>query len=465
MISFVSETDPIPEPLLSVDEVATQLRVTPQRVRQLIADGALEAERVGRSWIMRKSDVDRARPATTMSVILPTTSPAHQSGLTSLSFFSGAMGLDLGLERAGIHTRLACESDKWARRTIAENRPDIPVLGDIWKYSADDIVALAGLAESEGIDLIAGGPPCQAFSTAGSRRGFGDVRGNVFLHFIDLIEQLQPRYAVIENVRGLLSMPVAEGQAQHLREETGLDFSGKHGAIRLVAHRLRSAGYNVSFNLYNSANFGTPQIRERVVIIAAREGGTVQYLQPTRSADPKNGLPSWRTVREVFDEMPFGDRNYLPFPESRLKYYRMLEAGQYWKHLPIEIQQEAMGKSFFLGGGRTGFYRRISWDRPSPTLVTHPAMPATDLGHPTEDRPLSIEEYKRIQEFPDDWLIQGDLKQQYKQVGNAVPLGLGEAIGRAIVAHSRGELRSTYPDFQYSRYRETSDADILSPAS
>ena len=98
-----------------------------------------------------------------------------------------------------------------------------------------------------------------------------------------------------------------------------------------------------------------------------------------------------------------------------------------------------MGSKLKLGGGKTGFYRRLSFNRPSPTLVTDPTMPATDLCHPTEDRPLSVEEYKRIQEFPDDWNICGPLNEQYKQIGNAVPIRLGEAIARTIVADMHGE--------------------------
>lgn len=450
-----------PNELLSPDDVAALLRVTPQRVRQMIAEGVLGAQRVGRNWVIRGDDADAARRSTSTSVILPDAPSAPKRDLQALSFFSGAMGLDLGLERAGIGTRLACESDKWARRTIAENRPDIPVLGDIWKYSPEEILALAGVSYGEEIDVVAGGPPCQAFSTAGSRRGFDDVRGNVFLHFLEIIKSLNPRYAVIENVRGLLSMPVAESQAEWFRSETGIDYSAKHGAIRLVSHFLREAGYSVSFNLYNSANFGTPQIRERVVIIASREGGAVPYLSPTHSDDPSTGLPAWRTLRDAFDELPAGERSFIPFPESRLRFYRLLKPGQYWKHLPAELQREAMGKSYDLGGGRTGFYRRVSWDRPSPTLVTHPAMPATDLGHPEEDRPLSVEEYKHIQQFPHDWRIEGGLQQQYKQIGNAVPLGLGEAIGRAIIAHARGQVLPVPAGFRYSRYKNTSDQDLV----
>lgn len=460
MITFVTENIDIPNRLLTPDDAAKALRVTSQRVRQLIANGTLHAERVGRVWVIREEDLDAVRASTTTSLIPARADSSHAGKLKALSFFSGAMGLDLGLERAGIDTVLACESDKWARQTIATNRPDLPILGDIWRYQADEILGLAGIDEGEPVDMMVGGPPCQAFSTAGARRGFEDLRGNVFLHYLDLISQIKPKYAVIENVRGLLSLPVSPTQSAALLETTGRDFSKKHGAIQLVTYRLREAGYKVSFNLYNAANFGTPQVRERVVIVATLDDEKVPYLTPTNSDDPQFGLPAWNTLRSVISDLDEVNSEFIPFPEKRLQYFRMLKPGQYWKDLPADIQPIAMGKSYHLGGGKTGFYRRLAWDKPSPTLVTHPAMPATDLGHPEKDRPLTVAEYKRIQQFPDDWVIEGRPQQQYKQIGNAVPLGLGEAIGRAIVAHDSGEKTEFPSGFKFSRYKNTSDLDL-----
>lgn len=458
----MNEREDRPKGLLSTDDVAKELRITSQRVRQLIADGTLPAERVGHSWVIESEALESVRATASSATIAPKVKVQRNGQLKALSFFSGAMGLDLGLESVGIDTILACESDKWARQTIALNRPDLPVLGDIWRYTAEEILELAGIQPGEQVDVMAGGPPCQAFSTAGARRGFDDLRGNVFLHYLELIAAIKPKYAIIENVRGLLSLPVSETQSAALLEETGLDFSKKHGAIRLVTYKLREAGYNVSFNLYNAANFGTPQIRERVVIIATLKGEKVPYLTPTNSDDPTFGLPEWEVLRDAISDLDDAESDYIPFPEKRLKYFRMLKAGQYWKNLPPEVQPIAMGKSFYLGGGKTGFYRRLAWDRPSPTLVTHPAMPATDLGHPDKDRPLTVAEYKRIQQFPDTWEIAGRPQQQYKQIGNAVPIGLGKAIGRMVLQYDQGNAPEPPRNFKYSRYRNTSD-EVLCP--
>ena len=128
-----------------------------------------------------------------------------------------------------------------------------------------------------------------------------------------------------------------------------------------------------------------------------------------------------------------------------------------WKSLSDSDQREAMGKKYFMGGGKTGFYRRLSFSKPSPTLVTVPTMPATDLIHPTELRPLSIQEYARIQGFPDSWKFKGSIMEKYKQIGNAVPIDLGKAIGLTILNDMNGKIVNKYPNFKYSRYKNTSD--------
>jgi len=382
-----------------------------------------------------------------------------KSSFVALSFFTGAMGLDLGLEKAGISTILASEIDPITCETIKANRPDITLIGDIRNYTASSIREACNLTSGKEIDLIFGGPPCQAFSTAGKRKAFEDERGNVFLKFVALILELRPRYAVIENVRGLLSAPLVHRPHSH----RGFEFAPltaeeqPGGALHDILNKLRTAGYGVSFNLYNSANFGSPQIRERVVILCSRDGKKLPYLTPTHSMDPKWGLPKWRTLRDALKDLPDEPCDYVRFPEKRLRFYRMLKEGQNWRHLPKELQQEALGNSFFAGGGKTGFLRRLSWDKPAPTLVTHPTMPATDLAHPERDRPLSVQEYRRIQEFPDFLKLAGSIIDQYRQIGNAVPTSLGEAIGRTLLAHDAKEDIENLHGFSYSRYVATDD--------
>ncbi len=450
---------------ITTKAAATQLNISEQRIRTLCRQGDIDARKIGNSWILTQEGIDRYGLLSAHKVA--ENHPAYQVTNKSdrkpiaLSFFSGAMGLDLGIEKSGFEVRLACEVDKFCRQTIALNRPNTALLSDVNDYSASDIRKAAGLSLKDEIDLVIGGPPCQAFSTAGKRKGFNDDRGNVFLKYIDLAIQLNPKYIVIENVRGLLSCPMDHRP----HDQRGSDFPDlnedemKGGALNFIINKLNKSGYGFSFNLYNSANFGTPQVRERVIIVCSRDGTTPPYLTPTHSQNGENGLPKWNSIKRSISKIK--NHIHLNFPEKRLKYYRLLKPGENWRNLPEHLQKEAMGNSYYSGGGKTGFLRRLSWDKPSPTLVTHPAMPATDLGHPVDDRPLSIQEYKRIQEFPDNWELAGPLIQQYKQVGNAVPIGLGFAVGLLVKSLISNCDIAKYPSFKYSRYKNTSHTDWI----
>lgn len=376
--------------------------------------------------------------------------------LTAISLFTGAMGLDIGLEKAGVEILAACEIDKVCRETISRNRPGLKLFEDVWSYSAQELLEGSGLNSSRELDLLVGGPPCQSFSTAGARRGLNDSRGNAILRFVQIIIDLKPRFAVIENVRGILSAPLKH--VPHAQRSTNTPSTSEEvpgSALLKVIDLLERAGYKVSFNLYNTANFGTPQSRERVVILCTRDELEMPYLMPTHSNNVEFGLPDWRNLRDAFTGLEHIEHEHAEFPSGRLQYYRMLQEGQYWKHLPKELQRAALGQAFHSGGGKTGFYRRLAWSKPSCTLVTSPIMPATDICHPDEDRPLSVQEYKRIQEFPDDWDLAGSLSDKYRQVGNAVPVGLGLAIGKCIV--NRAEGKDEYPPngFPFSRYKGT----------
>ncbi len=386
----------------------------------------------------------------------------YNNDLKVLSFFSGAMGLDIGLHRVGFKTLLACEIDKASRQTIIANCPNIGLIGDIRNYSTREILEFSGLKHEDDVDVIVGGPPCQAFSSAGKRLGLADERGNVFLKFIEVIENIKPKFAVIENVRGLLSAQYDVDLKPEEEKFLPFQFKEMKGATMFyIYNRLRAAGYQLSFNLYNSANYGTPQIRERVIIVCSRINKHVPYLTPTHSQNGGYGLLEWNTLQYAIGNANRNNKEFVKFPEKRLKYFRMLNPGQNWRDLSKEMQKEALGKSYFLGGGKTGFFRRLAWDKPSPTLVTHPAMPATDLAHPEEDRPLSVHEYQRIQEFPDSWIFKGSIINKYKQIGNAVPISVGEAIGRLILSLSNNIDVKEIPNFKYSRYSITSDADFM----
>jgi DNA (cytosine-5)-methyltransferase 1 len=376
---------------------------------------------------------------------------------TFVSFFSGALGLDIGFQCASLSPLAVNEIDRIACQTIRTNRPHLRLYDcDIRTLTPDTMLRDLRI-EREQLFAVTGGPPCQAFSTAGRRLGLNDDRGNVFLHFIELVKGLRPKYAVFENVRGLLSAPLVHrphdqrgrGHSPLTREES------RGGALLHIVRLLEDAGYKVTFTLYNTANFGVPQVRERLIFFASRDGSEIPFISPTHHEFGLNGLGKWRTLKDAIAHLKGREYHAGKFPEARLDYYRMLKAGQNWRALPPEVQQKAMGGSWFAGGGKTGFYRRLSWNKPSPTLVTRPTMPATDLCHPDELRPLSVEEYAAIQTFPEDYVFCGKLDDQYRQVGNAVPCLFGAAIARHLIDFDKGIATTANLNGRMSRYMGT----------
>jgi DNA (cytosine-5)-methyltransferase 1 len=383
-----------------------------------------------------------------------------------ISFFAGARGLDLGLERSGWKCIAANEYDRAACETIKQNDPGLRLYAeDVRNITPERLKSDVGV-EARELFAIVGGPPCQAFSTAGRRLGLNDERGNVFLHFLDLIEAMQPKYAIFENVRGLLSAPLSHRPHDRRGIDDPIldDDEQPGGALKLILARLRHSGYEVTFNLYNTANFGVPQSRERLIFIASRDGKRVPHLYPTHDVRSAHGLLPWATFREAVAPLKKTGQHFASFPAKRLEYYKLLKPGQNWRNLPPEIQEAAMGNSFHSGGGKTGFYRRLAWDKPSPTLVTRPNMKATDLCHPTELRPLSIEEYAAIQTFPSEYKFAGNLDDQYRQIGNAVPCLFAEAIGKHVIAFDRGVSVVNLNASKLSRYVNTDERSWIGAA-
>lgn len=357
--------------------------------------------------------------------------------LRYLSLFSGAMGLDLGLEAAGFSPVLCLDSDAWACATIRHNRPKLPVIqDDIRRWSGQALCTNAGV-HPEDLVCIVGGPPCPSFSTAGRRQSFNDPRGEVMFDFLRMIEELRPPFFVMENVRGILSAAMSHRPLdQRSNDHHPLSDAERPGSVMAILRdRFRQMGYTVTAELVNAANYGVPQHRERVIFLGSRDGFQITMPLGEYAPEPSLFQQRWRNIRSAIGDIQDQTHEYQPFAESRLRYLRLLRAGQNWRALPPELIAEAMGGAYQSSGGKVGFYRRLSWDKPAPTLPTSPMQKSTLLCHPDELRPLSVQEYACLQQFPDDWVFQGSLTARYRQIGNAVPVGLGYAIGRALTRY------------------------------
>lgn len=375
----------------------------------------------------------------------------------AISLFSGAMGLDLGIEAAGFEIKVCVEMDHWAAETIRINT-SIPVIEkDINDVSSEDILKASGL-KRDNIDLVVGGPPCQAFSTAGKQRGFSDIRGGCIIQFIRVVSDLKPKYFILENVRGILSaklnaVPEAYKEYDSIKMESG-------SVLKLVLNEFNKLGYSISYALLNAANYGVPEKRERVVMIG-HLGDRVPIPAPTHSESGAFGTKKWVSLRDSIGDLQGKPMRYIPLRSRMEKYMKLIGEGENWTKLDPAVAKEAMGKAYVLSGGKTGFLRRLSFDEPAPTLVTSPTMPATQLCHPKELRPLSVEEYARIQQFPDTWIFEGRIESIYKQIGNAVPVGLGKAVGNQIIRHINHLTSPTEEEdnrIPYSRYTNSTDS-------
>lgn len=340
------------------------------------------------------------------------------------------MGLDLGLEQADIHPLLCCEIDKDAVSTIRHNRPLVPVIDkSVSELSLSEIKNICG---NDAVDIVVGGPPCQSFSVFGNRKGISDLRGQLIFEFLRVVKEVKPKAFIMENVRGLLSIPFIS-QKDINSDEIDPTLTEKGSLMRFLIKEFNNIGYRVDCFVVNSANYGAPQIRERVILIGNKYGIPARFPQPQFSNRPEDNLPPFKTLGDAIggnfiDHCP----EIMNFSPRKLKYLSMVPSGGNWRSLPEEIQKESMGKSWYLKGGRSAYWRKLSFDFPSPTVVTMPNHAGTSMCHPTELRAISVGEAAAIQEFPQSWEFQGKTNSKFKQIGNAVPVRLGYVAGTVI---------------------------------
>lgn len=350
-----------------------------------------------------------------------------------VSLFSGGMGLDLGLESCGFEPLLCNEIDKMAVETIRLNRPLLPVLPcSIEEVTGDIVRKKAGIIGKD-LELLAGGPPCQSFSVYGNRRGVHDGRGRLLFEYLRMVDELRPKVFVMENVRGLHSMPLVPKNVLSETKDALPWMAEKGSLLTELLRQFESIGYHVDGFLVNSANYGAPQIRERLILIGNRFRLTAAFPSPTHSNRSTDRLDPFRTLKDAIgNDFIDPDRSIMDFSPRKIKYLSLVPPGGNWRSLPIDLQKESMGKSWYLKGGRSATWRRLSWDFPSPTVVTMPNHASTSMCHPEEVRALTVGECAAIQEFPADWKFAGKVTDRYRQIGNAVPVRLGKIVGDCV---------------------------------
>lgn len=323
-----------------------------------------------------------------------------------IELFAGAGGLALGIEKAGFETIGLIEFNKPAADTLKKNRPEWNVIcDDIANISCLDLEEYFSIKKGE-LDLLSGGAPCQAFSYAGKRLGLEDTRGTLFYHYAIFLQKLQPKMFLFENVRGLLTHD-----------------NGK--TYKTMVSVFEDAGYSIQYKILNAWDYGVAQKRERLITIGIRNDlkESISYEYPI----PHEYKP---VLRDVLQNVPesLGTR----YSAKKEAIFSLVPPGGYWRDIPEDIAKDYMKSCWYMGGGRTGILRRLSMDEPSLAVLTSPSQKQTDRCHPLEPRPFTVRENARCQSFPDEWEFCGTVGEQYKQVGNAVPVNLAYDIAVKI---------------------------------
>ena len=343
---------------------------------------------------------------------------------------AGCGGLSTGLINAGFEPILLNDNDKDCCDSLRKNHPGVKVV-------CNSFTEIDFSQYRKKITLLAGGVPCQSFSFAGKGEGLKDQRGNLLLEFVKVAIDIRPKFLLIENVKGLLS-------------------NNKGETIKIIIKHLEAL-FEVSYKVLNANDFGVAQKRERLFIVGKLRDKIAENLSytdtniddwdedndtedndlETRNESAHYGNYSFPkphneklVLRDVLKNVPKSEGNQYSTEKKEL--FKMIPPGGCWINLPEELQKSYLGSSYSSGGGKRGILRRISYDEPCLTLLCSPSQKQTERCHPEECRPFTIAEYKRIQDFPDDYEICGGKTSQYKQIGNAVPIKLAKEIGQSI---------------------------------
>jgi len=381
-----------------------------------------------------------------------------------LDLFAGCGGLSKGFELAGFNVVAGNDILDHAGETYKRNHPNTKFfLGDITDEEMKK--QIISYMKENGCDVIVGGPPCQAYSLAGLRDP-NDPRGKLFEEYVEIVKKLQPKIFVMENVKGILNMKhdkdnlieeekkeleelrnaekeraellllrkqhknnsekykyseANEKRLEEVKEEVKIlknhlgDYQEK--VTDKIVKRFNDLGYEVKFKLLNSANYGVPQKRERVIFIGKKKNGEITHPEPTHSENGENGLKKWVSIKEAI-----GD---LEDKEEDINFNHIFTSHN--EEFLEKIKNTQIGKSVF-GNYSDAFFRSYP-EQPSRTVKeNHGGV----FVHYKNNRVMTPRELARLQSFPDDFIFEGSKSKQLVQIGNAVPVGLSKAIAEHI---------------------------------
>lgn len=386
--------------------------------------------------------------------------------LTTIDLFCGAGGLSEGFADEGFEILAANDFDGTAATTFKLNHPTTHFYdGPIQNISADDMLAAASLESGE-LDVLVGGPPCQAFSVYNHQRGMHDERSGLFREYLRMVEGLMPKMVVMENVTGITS--VASGRA-----------------VDEIYRSLDALGFHVEHRILKAEEFGVPQERRRIFFIGVRDGERIEWPKPTHTdvADlflKSSKLSPFTTVQDAIGDLPelgitegeeeseydrdptskfqklmrgkSGCRLYnhvAPYlAEINIERLKHIPQGGSWRDIPIKLLPAGMRRA--KRSDHTKRYGRLHPDGLASTILTKCDLHWGAFIHPTQERTLTVREAARFQSFPDRFRFTGSRVEQFRQVGNAVPPLLAKAVAKTVAQmlkkaeKMKGELASAH---------------------
>jgi DNA (cytosine-5)-methyltransferase 1 len=374
---------------------------------------------------------------------------AERKRPTAIDLFAGAGGLSLGLHQAGFDVLVGADSNEWAMETHAANLPGLTWAGDLTdpRYFLEAL-EVWGIGT---VDLLAGGVPCQPFSRAGRSkianlveqgiRGAHDERAELWSSFIAVARALRPRAVLVENVPDLPRW--------------------NDGAVLIgFFESLRELGYTVEARILDGFRHGVPQHRQRLILLGLAEGRRPVWPEPS---------DEFVSLDDAIGDLPIVPRaqraEELPYDRGRIRtdFQREMRAGLageaaevVWDHITRDVRPDDMEAFGELGEGQTYVdlperlqryrsdvftdkYKRLVRTQLCRSITAHIAKDGYWYIHPTQHRTLSIREAARVQTFPDDFRFAGTQTHRYQQIGNAVPVRLGRAVGEAVITSLAAE--------------------------